>query len=286
MKQRKLAPVMALVVLVFLLQACGGGGDDAPASTSTTSPTPTSVAAQPTEVPDRFVDPSKLPAWTEIDVSNGGTITGVATHQSAPPEQGVIVCTKDCDVFGDTIPQESLIVSGDGKIENVVVFIEEITEGKALSRAMPSITNQLGRFEPHVQTFYAREFLIRSVDPVLHNTHPYLGRKEEGGRSCYNVAIRADEGDAKQIRKNLCAGAVQSGVYQIRCDAHDWMRGWVLLLDHPYGATSGEDGSYVIDQIPPGTYMLKAWHETLGEQVTEITVTAGGTTEVNFEFGL
>ena len=75
-------------------------------------------------------------------------------------------------------------------------------------------------------------------------------------------------------------------MYQIRCDAHDWMRGWIWVIDHPYGATSDADGTFVIEDIPPGTYMLTAWHERLGEQEIEITITPGGTTEVNFEFSL
>ena len=216
-------------------------------------------------------------------MSNGGAIRGIATFQGAPPEQGVINCTKDCDVFGPTIPEESLIVSTDGNIQNVVVFIQEITEGLPLSKALPAITNQLGRFEPHVQVFYQREFLIRSVDPVLHNTHPYLGRKEEEGRSQYNVAMSPPkDGEEKEVLRPL----KRAGMYQIRCDAHDWMRGWIWVIDHPYGATSDVDGTFAIEDVPPGTYMLTAWHEKLGEQEVEITITPGGTTEVNFEFGL
>ena len=270
-------------LLVAIVGACGGGGDT-PAATSTTLPTSTQVAAQPTTAAAKETD--ALPTgYTGITVSNGGAIRGRATFLGAAPEQGVINCTKDCDVFGATIPEESLIVSTDGNIQNVVVFIQEITEGKPLPRELPSITNKGGRFVEHVQAFPQREFLIRSEDPVLHNTHPYFGRKEEGGRSLYNVAMSPPEpGTVKEVRRPLNRGA---GMYQFRCDAHDWMRGWIWILDNPYGVVSGENGTYTIDDIPPGTYKLTAWHEVLGEQAeVEVTVTAGGTTEVNFEFSL
>jgi hypothetical protein len=276
--QRRLGIAIALVLLVALLQGCGGGGGDDDGG----GPAPTEAQASSSETD---VEPAALPqGYSEVTVANGGTVRGVASFEGAAPAQKVIQVTKDNEKLGfDTIPDESLMVSAGGKIQNVVVFIQEITEGKPLSRSLPAITNKGARFRPHVQSFYQREFLIRSEDPVLHNTHPYLGRKEEGGRSQYNVAISPPKtGEVKEIRRPLKA----AGMYQIRCDAHDWMRGWIWVLDHPYGSVSGKDGTFVIDEIPPGTYKLTAWHERLGEQEAEVTVTADGTAEVDFGFGL
>lgn len=267
MTQRTLTIATTLLMLGVLFQACGGGGDAEP------TPTQSQAAAQDVALPEDYV---------EVTVTNGGGIRGISSFIGSPPPQGVIQVTKDSEAFGNTIPNERLIVSANGMIKNVVVFIQEITEGKSLPTNLPSVTNRGGRFVDHVQVFPQREILIRSEDPVLHNTHPYFGRKEEGGRSLYNVAMSPpNEGEAKEVRRPLNRGA---GMYQLRCDAHDWMRGWVWVLDHPYGAVSAEDGTFVIDDIPPGTYMLTAWHETLGEQEMEVTVLAGTTVDANFEF--
>ncbi|MDH4070099.1 MAG: hypothetical protein OEV30_06715 [Ignavibacteria bacterium] len=35
---------------------------------------------------------------------------------------------------------------------------------------------------------------------------------------------------------------------------------------------SGEDGSFNIDNVPPGTYTLECWHELLGTRTAEITI--------------
>lgn len=277
---KRLVTTIGLVLLsAVLLQGCGGSATSPPETPQATATESSALDAVGTS-PDT---PVALPeGYKEVAVRDGGAIKGVASFKGTPPPQGTIKVTKDRDVFGDTIPDESLIVSADGKIQNVVVVILDIKEGKPLPKTLPTITNKKGRFVAHAQAFPQRDLLIRSEDSVLHNTHPYYGTKEGGGTSLYNVAIRMRPGEApKEVRRPLKFGA---GMYQIRCDAHDWMRGWIWILDHPYGAVSGSDGTYSITDIPPGSYKVKAWHETLGEQQTEVTVKAGATPQVNFEF--
>ncbi len=77
---------------------------------------------------------------------------------------------------------------------------------------------------------------------------------------------------------------MRPGLVQIMCDTHDWMNGWIAVLDNPYYAITGEDGAYKITNIPAGTYNLTAWHEKLGRRQVEVTVKAGEETKLNFEF--
>ena len=65
---------------------------------------------------------------------------------------------------------------------------------------------------------------------------------------------------------------------------HDWMNGWIAVLDHPYYAITVEEGAYKITDIPAGTYNLTAWHEKLGRQQIQVTIKSGELTKVNFEF--
>ena len=69
-----------------------------------------------------------------------------------------------------------------------------------------------------------------------------------------------------------------------KCDVHGWMNAYVGVLDHPYFATTALDGLFDISSLPPGDYIVEAWHEALGTQTQNITVTTGGTTEVSFTF--
>ena len=68
-----------------------------------------------------------------------------------------------------------------------------------------------------------------------------------------------------------------------KCDVHPWMNAYVGVLTHPYYAVSGDDGSFSIDKLPPGTYTLEAWHEELGTATQQVTVAANQTAEVTFD---
>ena len=59
---------------------------------------------------------------------------------------------------------------------------------------------------------------------------------------------------------------------EVGCDVHAWMKAWIGVVDHPYFAITGADGTWSMSDVPPGTYTLEVWHETLGRQEIEVTV--------------
>ena len=55
---------------------------------------------------------------------------------------------------------------------------------------------------------------------------------------------------------------MKPGLITIRCDAgHAWMSASVMVIEHPYHAITGTDGSFRLDDVPPGAYQLRMWHE-------------------------
>lgn len=60
-----------------------------------------------------------------------------------------------------------------------------------------------------------------------------------------------------------------------------WMRGWVLVTDEA-AAVTGADGRFTLSEVPPGTYDVAVWHETLKGAPQKVTVTAGQTTTIDF----
>ena len=66
------------------------------------------------------------------------------------------------------------------------------------------------------------------------------------------------------------------GVVRIFCDIHSHMSAFVLVFSHPYYAMAAADGRYRIDNIPPGTYTVSAWHEGEARDTRTVTIPAHG----------
>ena len=70
----------------------------------------------------------------------------------------------------------------------------------------------------------------------------------------------------------------------VKCNIHPWMRGYIAVFKHPYFVVTKEDGSFDLPALPPGTYTVKAWHETLGTASQTISIGANETKELSFVF--
>ncbi len=74
------------------------------------------------------------------------------------------------------------------------------------------------------------------------------------------------------------------GVVKVYCDIHTHMNAFILVLENPYFTTTDEDGNYVLENVPPGEYTLKAWHGRWPEKSRRVVVRQDSETIVDFEF--
>lgn len=212
--------------------------------------------------------------YREGPVSDGGLITGTVSLKGDPPGPYVIWVKKNADIFGEKLPDERLLVSREGRVRNTVVYLAHVSQGKAWPKKEFPLLNEGGRFIPHVQVVRRGTSLeIRNQDPLLHNVHAL-----QGGKTLFNVALPLK---GQKARRPL----PEVGIVDLMCDVHDWMSAWIVVLEHPYFAVTGEDGTYSITEVPPGSYRLMAWHEKLGTIQKEVTVAPGSRLEANFIFG-
>lgn len=65
------------------------------------------------------------------------------------------------------------------------------------------------------------------------------------------------------------------------CKVHPEMEGFVTVIPTPYFAVTAEDGSYVIKDVPDGSYTVKVWHPKL--KAAQKTVAVKGATAADFE---
>jgi plastocyanin len=156
------------------------------------------------------------------------------------------------------------------------VYVKQGLEGKTFDRPQLAVVlDQKGcRFVPRVLGIQAGQtFKVTNSDPVTHNVHPIAKMNREWNQS--------QSPDDPPLERRFARPEV---MVRVKCNVHSWMRSWVGVLDHPYFAITGPDGSYEINNLPPGEYTLEAWHETLGTQEQKVKVDAQGKASAMFRF--
>jgi hypothetical protein len=211
---------------------------------------------------------SPAQAYEEAAVENGGTITGKVTYDGRVPTR-TILPTKDQQVCGQMREEPEVMVGPDGGVQDAVVYLVGVEQGKGwpAEAQEPVLDNKECRFVPHLQAIPAGALGVHNSDPILHNTHGFYGR-----RTAFNIAL-PNQGQTIDVDLE------RTGQVRIECDAHGWMRGWVYVVDNPYYAVTGEDGTFEITEVPPGEYTLVADQAYTGPVEVEVAVEAGATVE-------
>jgi plastocyanin len=211
-------------------------------------------------------------AYDEGAVAGGGTIEGKVVFNGVVPTRKIIP-NKDVEVCGDPREEALIEVGPDKGVKDAVVYLVDVAKGKAWPAAgkTPELDNRKCRFEPEVQVIRAGPLDVVNLDPVLHNTHGYYGK-----RTAFNMAL-PNEG------QRIPAELTRPGTVRIDCDAHGWMEGWIYVVDNPYYAVTGADGKFSITDVPPGNYTLVAIQSLTGPVQQSVTVTGGKPTSLTIE---
>ena len=67
------------------------------------------------------------------------------------------------------------------------------------------------------------------------------------------------------------------GVVPLLCNVHPEMSGYVVVVPNAHSAETDAAGNYKIDGLPPGQYMVTAWHEGMKAQSKPVTVSGDAT---------
>jgi len=219
------------------------------------------VYGLPGETASNPPSPTSAPAQTTL-----GAIAGTVTIATAVPAAGEVAVTVDEAICGRVQPDPSLTIGAQGGVAFAVVTVGGT---RAAVRAAPFVANRQCRFVPHVQIASPGAALtITSDDQTLHTTHAYA----EDERTLFNVAIPLP---GIAITRPL----ERARTVRLACDTHPWMRGF-LVVTPELAAVTDENGRFVIDRVPSGTYAVRVWHERLKGTTEKVTVAPGATAEV------
>ena len=159
-----------------------------------------------------------------------------------------------------------------GDLQRAVVFLDgpDVPERSPL-RAAPR--GALGRekmdqrnetFLPHVLAVTVGTLVeFPNNDQTFHNVFSLSKSKK------FDLG-RYGRGKSETVRFD------RPGVVRVFCDIHSHMSAFVLVFNHPFHATTGDDGRYRIDNVPPGTYTVTVWHEGASRDSRSITIPPNG----------
>ena len=156
--------------------------------------------------------------------------------------------------------------------ENIVVFIEEIGNNDYPAPEEHGVIGQFDRtFVPHVIAVQKGTILnFPNSDLVKHNVF-----SPQDGCNQFNLGTY-DVGVVKQVTFD------KSCYVPIQCNVHAEMSAFVVVFDNPYFTVTMKDGNFKIDNIPPGDYTLKTWHERFESVTQEVRIETGKITDVSF----
>jgi hypothetical protein len=231
-----------------------------------------SVAPRPTVVSEPS---SKYQART---VTGGVRLTGTVDFDGQIPADTVIDLPPDAPGCGQRITDRRVIHTGT-RIGGAMVWLSDIRTGKPLPMSRRfELTNEDCMLTPQVQAVVAPATLdVMSNDVALHLNHIVnVGTGELEAIAPFN-----DNGEVVPFDRLLD----HTEQLEITCTLHPWAKAWILVFDHPYFASTEKSGSFAIDDVPPGTYRLKAWHPLLGVAEQSITVSSGQPATVALKLG-
>jgi plastocyanin len=167
------------------------------------------------------------------------------------------------------------LVGSAGRVADVIVYVKEGVSG---DYKVPETEVTLGQlhcqYTPRVVVVQTGQTLrIHNDDDTFHNVHVFAQRNRS-----FNIGQPMK---GMQARRQF--GDPEIGI-DVKCDVHGWMQGYLHVLDHPYYDVTTADGTFDLGDLPPGHYVIEAWHPTLGMVSQSIEVTAGQPVSLDLQF--
>jgi hypothetical protein len=219
----------------------------------------------------------------KVNAAGEGSISGTVKLNGTAPHMRGIDMSKDpyCVKQHENNPakMENVVVGSSGGLENVVLYISQGLTGNEASTVPseePTFDQKGCMYIPHVLAMDVdQKYKVITSDQTTHNIHPLPA--PGAGNIGWN---KSQPPGAPPI---VTSWKTEEVSISVKCNIHPWMHGWFAVVKGPY-ATTDENGSYTIKNVPAGSYTVTAWQEEYGTQTQKVTVAAGQAGKADFTF--
>ena len=242
--------------------------------------------------------------YREITVEDGGTLSGQIKFNGTVPKPKKFRlrhfpnekhCSRISNRRGERIIQE-VIVGGDDTLQDLIVYIKGITEGKPFRFGGADVRAKDCEFLVQGGPSSLVGVVVKNGELRLLNDDADLSSPSAALGVQHNPHSHEIAGDQRftmfkallpnkgQVIKRKVVFREEDSFMKLECDIHDFMQTYFLPVNNPYYSIIGEEGRYAISDIPPGKYEVTAWHPVLGSVQREVQISPGGKVELDFSF--
>jgi plastocyanin len=204
--------------------------------------------------------------WPAVASAANGTIRGRVELRQPSGDSGSRVSVADLGMSAMHAPTD----------RRSVVYLDPAPRAAFDTREepRPRLDQRNETFVPHVLAIVAGTTVdFPNSDHTYHNVFS-LSKTKSFDLGRYAV------GRSKSVRFD------RPGIVRVFCDIHSHMSAFILVFAHRYFSVADPDGSYRLENVPPGTYTVVAWNEAAALESRRVVVPdAGGEVEANFALG-
>jgi len=212
-----------------------------------------------------------------IDPDTVGTVRGSVRFTGEVPPPRELNLYGGCEELHDgPVLDQPVKVDGE-RLKDAFVMLTEGTDGWQVPPppAEAVEVDQRGCvYEPRIHgARVGQDVVFINSDSMFHNV-----RSVSDVNPTFNINMPAkDQRETKVFRR-------AERMVQARCDVHPWMVSHIGVVAHPWFAITDDEGRFVIEGVPPGSYGVVAWHEVLGEITGQAEVSPSGTATVQLVY--
>jgi uncharacterized membrane protein/plastocyanin len=171
---------------------------------------------------------------------------------------------------------EDKVLASEGRLQNVFVWISQGLEGWSEPAPTEEIrVDQQGcMYSPRVLGVrVGQPIAFFNSDPLMHNVHAVVEENTD-----FNLPMPER---SPPLRRTFTEVEV---MVRMKCDVHPWMNSFIGVVPHPFFVVTGPKGEHTFEKVPPGDYVVEAWHEVHGKLTRKVTLAPKGTAEADFTF--